>query len=70
MNQAEKRARRIRRALEDRGYSLAGIARDLGVTRQTVSKALRRPGESRRVRRRIAEILGRDPWPAAPGAAA
>ena len=53
---------RIRRDLEDRGVTLAAIARELGVTRQTVSKALRNGSECSRARARIAEILGRDPW--------
>lgn len=54
--------RRIRRDLEDRGFTLADIARELGVTRQTVSKSLRNASECSRARTRIAEILGRNPW--------
>jgi transcriptional regulator with XRE-family HTH domain len=56
------RIRKIRRDLEDRGFTLADIARELGVTRQSVSKALRNGGDCSRARARIAEILGRDPW--------
>lgn len=63
MTQQQKRARRIRYELEVRGYTLAALGAELGISRQTVSKALRRPAESRRVRERITEILGRDPWP-------
>ena len=54
--------RKIRRDLEDRGFTLADIARELGVTRQTISKALRNGSECSRARARIVEILGRDPW--------
>ncbi len=61
--------RTIRRDLEDRGFTLADIARELGVTRQTVSKALRNASECSRARARIVEILGRDPWARTPDAA-
>lgn len=53
----------IKRDLEDLGFSLAAIGREVGVTRQTVSKALRNPTESVRVRAAICTKLGRNPWP-------
>ena len=58
----DKQILQIRRALEDRGFSLAEIARRRGVTRQCVSKVLRRPQESAPIRALIVEILGSDPW--------
>ena len=54
--------RQVRRDLEDAGYSLADIGRELKITRQTVCKAVRRPAESARVCARIIEILQRNPW--------
>lgn len=54
--------RRIRRALEDKGFSLAKIARRCNVTRQSVSRVLRQPEQSAPIRSTIVEILGRDPW--------
>lgn len=61
----------VRRELEDAGYSLARVARELKppVTRQTVCKAVRRPSESARVCAFIADILKRDPWAEAADAA-
>jgi transcriptional regulator with XRE-family HTH domain len=52
---------KVRRVLKRRPGALAAIARDLGVSRQTVSGVLRGKGDSARVlelaRRRALEIL-------------
>jgi lambda repressor-like predicted transcriptional regulator len=58
----EHEIKQVIRDLEDRGVSLAAIGRELGVTRQSVSRTLRRPAESARIREAIAAKLGRDPW--------
>ena len=55
----------IRAELAARGKPIAALARDLGVSIQTVSAAIRRP-TSRRVERAIARALGMAPreiWP-------
>jgi len=59
---SEQEIRSIIRELEDRGWSLAAIGRELGVSRQSVSRTVRHPEQSRPIREAIAAKLGRDPW--------
>ena len=52
----------IRRGLEDAGYSLAALGREIGCAKQSVSRSLRRPDEYPRIRDAIIAKLGRNPW--------
>lgn len=58
----EREIKQVIRELEDKRISLAAIGRELGVSRQSVARVLRRPEESARIRSAIIEKLGRDPW--------
>ncbi len=54
---------RVTRALQQAGVTQREIARALGVSGSHISHVLRRPHQSRRVRREIASLLGWHPWP-------
>jgi len=51
---------KIKRNLEDAGYSQTQIARDLGVTQPTVSRVIFGRDVSDRIRRAIAAAIGID----------
>lgn len=51
---------KLRGALLAKGYTIARLARELGVSHATVSKVIHRTGRSARVAKRIAEIIGKE----------
>ena len=52
----------IKRGLEDAGYSLTALSREIGCAKQSVSRSLRHPDEYPRIRDAIIGKLGRNPW--------
>lgn len=51
----------LKNVLRARGYVLARIAKELGVTPTTVTAVIRSHTRSRRIENRVAEILEKDP---------
>ncbi len=44
--------------LIEKGFSVTGVAEDLGVTQSTVSSVITKAGTSERIKKYIAELLG------------
>ena len=55
------RRKRIKRRLEDLGYSLADIAREYGCSKSLVSQVLSHPRQSKKLWQLICAKLGYDP---------
>jgi len=53
---------KIKRGLEDRGYTQVALAEELSCAKQSVSRCLRHPDEYPRIRDAIIKMFGRDPW--------
>ena len=60
----KKQARKIVRAIEDKGSSLAAIGREQGVSKAYVSMVVNGHRGPARIREAIAEKLGWNPWKA------